>query len=279
MSPDGKSRGVRAEIAERAQRLEIPFNRFGIDPFGVSRSHVERAFGIACWFYRHYFGVNVHGIHNVPTRGRAMLIGNHSGGVALDAAMVMCSLLLEMEPPRLVHSMVEKFIPKVPFLSLWTKRCGQVTGLPEHALQLLEADRPLLVFPEGSRGTAKLFPERYSLVDFGSGFMRLALQTKSPIVPFAFLGGGAAIPTIHNSEALGRLIGAPYVPITPYGLALPLPVRLDIVYGPPLTFEGDGRENDDVIFGYVDQVKSTIASLIERGRRIRAGTLALRDAD
>jgi 1-acyl-sn-glycerol-3-phosphate acyltransferase len=276
MSLFSSSRGVRAEVAERAQRLEVPFNRFGIDPFGVSRHHVERAFGVACWFYRHYFRVNVHGVHNVPARGRAMLIGNHSGGVALDAAMVMCSLILEMEPPRLVHSMVEKFITTVPHLSLWTKRCGQVTGLPEHAVQLLRADRPLLVFPEGSRGTAKLYPERYSLVDFGSGFMRLALQTGAPIVPFAFLGGGAAIPTVYNAEGLGRLLGAPYVPLTPYLLALPLPVRLDIVYGAPLVFDGDGRENDDVIFGYVAEVKKTVAELIERGRRIRAGTLAAR---
>lgn len=270
---------VQADVAARARRLELPFNRLGIDPFGVSRRHVQRAFGVACWFYRHYFRVHVHGMHNVPARGRVMLIGNHSGGVALDAAMVMCSMLLELEPPRLVHSMVEKFIPKMPVLSLWTKRCGQVTGLPEHAVQLLEADRPLLVFPEGARGTAKLYPERYSLVDFGSGFMRLALQTGSPIVPFAFLGGGAAIPTIYNAEGLGRLLGVPYVPVTPYLLALPLPVRLDIVYGPPLQFEGDGRENDDVIFGYVDQVRGTIAELIERGRRIRAGTLALSSAD
>lgn len=267
--------GVRAEVAERSQRLELSFNPLGIDRFGVSRSHVERAFGVACWFYRRYFRVHVHGMHHVPPRGRVMLIGNHSGGVALDAAMVMCSLLLEMEPPRLAHSMVEKFIPKVPILSLWTNRCGQVTGLPEHARQLLEADRCLLVFPEGARGTAKLFPERYSLVDFGSGFMRLALQTGTPIVPLAFLGGGSAIPTIYNAEGLGRLLGVPYVPVTPYGAALPLPVRLDIVYGSPLRFDGDGRENDDVIFGYVEEVKETIAGLIDRGRRIRRGSLAV----
>lgn len=265
------SLSVREEVAERVQRLLLPFNVLGVDHFGVSRAHLRHAFGVACWFYRNYFRVHVHGIDQVPATERAMLIGNHSGGVALDAAMTMCSLILEADPPRLAHSMVEKFIPKLPFVSLLTQRCGQFTGLPQHAVRLLESDRLLLVFPEGAAGTAKLYPERYSLVDFGTGFMRLALQTGAPIVPFAFLGGGAAIPTVHNSKTLGRLLGVPYVPVTPYFAALPLPVRLDIVYGAPLRFEGDGSENDDVILSYVAQVKSVIAELIEQGRQIRSG--------
>lgn len=259
------------QIAEQVERLEIPFNPFGIDPYGISRSHVRRAFAGLALFYRHYFRVHVHHIDRVPPRGRAMLIGNHSGGVALDAAMVMCSLMLELDPPRLAHSMVEKFLNTVPFLSQWTYRCGQFTGLPEHAVRLLEDERLLLVFPEGARGTAKLYKERHSLVKFGTGFMRLALETRAPIVPFAFLGGGEAIPTVYNAERLGELIGAPYIPVTPYLLALPLPVRLDIVYGEPMRFDGDGTENDDVIAGYVDQVKDRIAELIDRGRRIRRG--------
>jgi 1-acyl-sn-glycerol-3-phosphate acyltransferase len=263
--------GTLREVGERVKRLELPFNRVGVDQFGVSRSHLRSAFNWLVVAYKHYFTVNVHDISHVPGRGRAMLIGNHAGGVALDAAMVISSMFVEMEPPRLAHGMAEKFINQTPFLSEWTNRCGQFTGLPEHAVKLLEDDRLLLVFPEGARGTAKLYKDRHSLVKFGTGFMRLALKTNTPVVPFAFLGGGEAIPTVHNSSALGKLLGAPYVPITPYLLTWPLPVRLDVVFGEPLEFEGDGTEDDEVIFGYVEQVKSTIAELIERGRRIRRG--------
>ena len=161
------------------------------------------------------------GIGHVPARGRAMLVGNHSGGIAIDAAMVIASSFLEMEPPRLAQGMAEKFINRLPFASVWTARCGQLTGLPEHAQRLLESERLLLVFPEGARGTAKLWKDRYSLVDFGSGFMRLALRTKSPIVPFAFLGGGDAIPTVTNLYKVGNLLGLPYLPVTPWLLPLP----------------------------------------------------------
>jgi 1-acyl-sn-glycerol-3-phosphate acyltransferase len=260
-------------LTERADRLELPFNEFGVDPYGISKKHIAMAASVFAVLYRNYFRVKCHGLEHVPPRGRGMLVGNHSGGYAIDGAMVITSMFLELNPPRLAQGMAEKFINRFPVASLWTSRTGQFTGLPEHALRLLEDDRLLMVFPEGARGTAKLYRERYSLVDFGTGFMRLALRTRTPIIPFAFLGGGAALPTIVNLYRLGRLVGVPYIPVTPYLLPLPLPAPLEIHYGEPLTFTGSGDEDDDVIAGYVEQVKSRIAGLIEQGRTARQGRL------
>jgi 1-acyl-sn-glycerol-3-phosphate acyltransferase len=257
------------EIARRVARLELPFNAEGVDPYGVGREDLARAMTILAWLYRHYFRMKSHGVEHVPPRGRAMLVGNHSGGIAIDGALVLASMFLEMEPPRLAQGMAEKFINHLPFASIWANRMGQFTGLPEHAARLLEDERLLMVFPEGARGTAKLFPERYSLVDFGTGFMRLALKTRTPIVPFGFIGGGEAVPTIFNAYRLGRALGAPYLPVTPYGLPLPLPARLSVWYGEPLHFEGSGDEDDEVIQVYVERVKGIIADLIARGRTAR----------
>lgn len=256
-------------IAERVDRLELPFNEFGVDPYGISKRHVALAASALAVLYRYYFRVKCYGIEHVPPRGRAMIVGNHSGGYAVDGAMLLTSLLLEMEPPRLGQGMAEKFLNRFPIASLWTSRTGQFTGLPEHAQRLLEDDRLLMVFPEGARGTAKLYRERYSLVDFGTGFMRLALQTRAPIVPVGILGGGTAVPTIANLYRLGRLLGVPYVPLTPYLLPLPLPAPIELHYGEPLIFSGTGDEDDDVIGGYVEQVKSSVARLIEQGRELR----------
>jgi 1-acyl-sn-glycerol-3-phosphate acyltransferase len=263
------------EIEERVGQLEIPFNQFGVDPYGISRVHLAREFTILRWLYRHYFSIRVNGIDRVPAHGRAMLVGNHSGGVALDGAMTHASMFFDMTPPRLAQGMAEKFLNSVPFFSQLTNRLGHFTGLPEHAVRLLEDERLLMVFPEGARGTAKLYRERHSLVQFGTGFMRLAMKTKTPVVPFAFIGGGEAIPTIMNAYALGKLIGAPYVPITPYLVALPLPVRLEIYYGEPVVFAGTGSEDDEVIAGYVQQVKDTIAGFIEEGVRNRKASKRL----
>jgi 1-acyl-sn-glycerol-3-phosphate acyltransferase len=259
------------DIAERVDRLELPWNRHGYDPYGVSKRELARLYTALAWLYRRYFSVTIRGIENIPTRGRAMLVGNHSGGVAFDGLMVLASVFLEMNPPRLAQGMAEKFLNKLPFASLGTSRTGNFTGLPENAVRLLEDDRLLMVFPEGIRGTEKLYPQRNSLVKFGTGFLRLALQTRTPIVPFAFVGGGDAFPTIANLYGVGRLLGIPYVPLTPYLLPLPLPVSIQIVYGAPMMLSGTGREEDDVIAGWVDEVKARVAALLDRGVRGETG--------
>ena len=262
---------VDSEVRERLERLEIPFNEYGVDPYGISKAYLGPSFTALRFFFKHYFSVESHGIENVPRRGRVMLVGNHSGGVALDGAMVVASQFLEMNPPRLAQGMAEKFLNKVPFASQLTNRCGHLTGLPEHAERLLADERMLMVFPEGARGTAKLFKERYSLVHFGTGFVRLAMKMKTPIVPFAFLGGGEAIPTISNAVSLGKLLGVPYIPVTPWLLAVPIPAKLEVYYSPPMVFEGSGSEEDEVVHGYVEKVKERISQLIDNGRRRRRG--------
>ena len=262
-------------IDARIERLELPFNSRGVDQYGTSKDYLRTWFKFFGFLYRRYFSVKSHGHANIPKRGRAMLVGNHSGGVALDGAMVLTSCFLELEPPRLAQGMAEKFISALPFASTWTARVGQLVGLPEHAQRLLEDDRLLMVFPEGARGTAKLYKDRYSLVDFGTGFVRLAMKTKTPIIPLGFVGGGDAIPTFFNSTLLGKLVGAPYVPITPWLLAIPRPVALEVHYGAPLIFAGTGDEDDEVINHHVDEVKARIAELIERARETRRRRMPL----
>jgi len=252
-------------VLDRTRRLEIPWSRHGIDPYGARQEDVARQFTILGWLYRHYFRVSVAGVDHVPVRGRAMLVGNHSGGWAVDALMALASTFFELEPPRLAHGMAEKFLNRLPISSLIMQRSGHLTGLPEHARRLLADERLLMVFPEGARGTAKLYPERNSLVRFGTGFMRLAMELKTPIVPFGFVGGGEAVPSILNLYRLGRLFGVPYIPITPYLLPVPLPVALRIEYGEPMHFDGTGDESDEAINDNVQRVSDAIATLIARG--------------
>ena len=99
----------------------------------------------------------------------------------------------------------------------------------------------------------------------------VSLATKTPIVPFAFIGGGDAIPTVFNAYKLGKLVGAPYLPITPYLLPLPLPVHLSVHYGAPMTFDGTGNEDDRAIEQKVSVVKAAVAELIAVGERARRG--------
>ena len=262
------------EVAARVARLDLAFNEHGFDRFGVSRDSLASGMRVMGWLYRNYFRVRCHGVEHIPARGRAILVGNHSGGYAIDGGMVIAACFFELDPPRLAHGMADRFINRLPFLSQLANRTGQITGLPQHARQLLADDRILLVFPEGARGTSKLFWNRYTLGPFGTGFMRLAKSTGAPIVPFAYLGGGEAVPTIANLPFLGKLLGVPYIPVTPYVLPLPLPVSSELRFAPPMRFHGSGDESQHLIQSEVDEVKAVIARLIAEGRESRAGGLS-----
>ena len=267
---------IDSEVFERVERMELPFNRYGLDPYGISQERLAEFFTVLGWFYKNYFRVSAYGTENIPERGRVMLVGNHSGGIPMDGGMVISSAFFELEPPRLAQGMVDKFANRWPVVSSWFSRVGQFTGLPDHAIQLLNRDRMLLVFPEGSRGTGKLYKDRYKLVRFGTGFMRLALETDTPIVPFSFIGGEEALPTVFHLKKLARLVGAPYIPISPYLLPIPMPVQCQIYFGEPMRFDGDGSEEDSTIESYVGEVREQIRGLISYGRE-RRSSLFLED--
>ena len=260
---------VNDEVRDRIEQLELPLNHYGIDPYGVSREHLGVFYTFLGYAFRHYFRVKSYGLDHVPEGGRFLLIGNHSGSVPIDGGMVLSSLFFHREEPLFVHGMFEDFAQDWPFLSTFLRRVGQFTGLPEHAIRLLEDDRPLMFFPEGGRGTSKLYKDRYRLARFDTNFMRIALRTGSPIVPFAFVGGDEVLPTVFDFKPLARLLGTPYWPVPPYILPIPLPRSCQIHYGEPMKFEGDGREPDDVIDHYVTQVRTQIEALIGDARRFR----------
>src|SRR5262245_12720674 len=108
------------DVDERLERLEIPFNSKGLDPYGISKRHVRNFMRMLGVGYHYYFRCTAHGIEHVPAHGRAMLVCNHSGGYAIDAGMLVATCFFAMDPPRLAHGMAEKFIGKLPFAGLWT---------------------------------------------------------------------------------------------------------------------------------------------------------------
>jgi 1-acyl-sn-glycerol-3-phosphate acyltransferase len=258
------------EIEARLQQVSKDLNEYGFDKWGYSPSYVRRWIGLWSWLYRHYFRVEAHGIENVPP-GRGLLIGNHSSQLAYDGVMVAAALLLEGNPPRAVRAMIEKFFQHQPFVNVLMARSGQLTGVPENCERLLEEDHLIMVFPEGARGGGKTVWERYELKEFGQGFMRLALKTKSPIIPFAFIGGEEACPSLYDLKPLARIMGMPYLPITPTILPLPLPAKCSVYFGEPIELSGTGTEEDGDVLEKIAVVRSRVQALIDRGLSERKG--------
>jgi 1-acyl-sn-glycerol-3-phosphate acyltransferase len=173
--------------------------------------------------------------------------------------------------------MGEYWIPNLPWVSIAAARTGALVGTPGNCVHMLENGECVTVFPEGVRGMNKLYAQRYQLQRFGMGFMRLALETGSPIVPVGIVGSEEQQPGFANLGRLGKLLGMPAFPITatfpwlgPLGL-LPLPVKYRIHFGEPLNFEGHSTDEDGVIQEKVDRVKAAITTLLEQGRSERRG--------
>ncbi len=269
-------RDLGSEIDDRMAKIPSELNEYGYDRFAMSPVDARSALLNAAVLYRYYFRVETFGIEQLPPGGM-LLIANHAGQLPFDAAMLGASLFLEAEPPRIARGMGEYWIPQLPFVSVMAARSGHQVGTPENCTQLLDAGECVMVFPEGVRGMNKLFRDRYKLMRFGLGFMRLALATGVPIVPVGIVGSEEQNPGLLNLERVANLFGMPALPVTPtfpllgpLGL-LPMPVRYRFHFGAPMHFEGDAGEEDAAIERRVNEVRDALDGLLKRGREQRSG--------
>jgi 1-acyl-sn-glycerol-3-phosphate acyltransferase len=262
------------ELEERIDRLPTRLGPYGVDPFGFDPQYLKKVIGFAVWMYKSYFRVQAFGVDDIPD-GRCFVVANHSGQLPFDAMMLTAAAFLDRDPPRYVRAMIERFVPSTPYVSVFLARCGQILGTPENCKRLLDAEEAILVFPEGIRGLNKTWRDRYRLQRFGQGFMRIALETNTPVVPAVVIGAEEQAPSFANLRRIGRLVGMPALPVTPLhpllpGLGLfPLPTRYRIHFGKPMRFAGDAAEEDGVINAKVDEVKRAMQRLIDDGLAAR----------
>jgi 1-acyl-sn-glycerol-3-phosphate acyltransferase len=256
-----------SDFEQRAQHIRDHYARMGDDPFGLDPEFTRLGAMATAFMHRRYFRTEVHGIEHIPP-GRALLIANHSGQIPIDGLILALTLFFDANPPRLIRAMVEKWMQTLPFIAPLIARLGQVVGVPANCHHLLEREELILAFPEGVRGIVKPYTRRYQLEDFGQGFMRLALATRSPIVPVAVIGAEEQYISVGNLEWAARAIGLPALPVVPQlllpGGLLPLPTKYRIHFGEPLKFEGDPAD-ERVVSEHVWLVRQTIQRLLVHG--------------
>ncbi len=264
-------------VRERLLEMSAELNEYGFDPFGFSPAHLKYVLPLVTFLYKHYFRVESYGVDHVPTTGPVILVSNHSGQIALDGLMIGGAMLLDNPTPRIVRSMVERWVPTLPFLSYLFPRWGQIIGTRENCRALFTRNQVILVFPEGVRGCNKTFDKRYQLQEFGNGFMRLALEDDIPIVPIAVVGAEEQIINLYDAKKLGKMLGMPALPVGPgllmgpVGMVTPLPVKYHIHFGEPMHFSGSPDEDDRLIAEKVEEVKRVIGLMLNDGLKRRRG--------
>jgi 1-acyl-sn-glycerol-3-phosphate acyltransferase len=269
---------TRPDLLEKVDRAVLHVNSAGFDDWGLHPGTLKAAVGVLEAIYTKYFRVKTVGIENIPS-GRVLLVANHGGQLPLDGMLISLAVLLDGKPPRIARGMVERWFPSLPFVSTFFTRCGGMVGDHRNCRLLLERDECVLVFPEGVRGSGKTIHDAYKLEKFGTGFLRLALEAKAPIVPVAVIGCEETYPGIYNFKSLAKLVGAPYLPVTPFfpllgplGL-VPLPTQVTLRFGQPLRFDLDPEAPDAEVAELVDQVRDSLREQIHIGLEERGGKI------
>ncbi len=249
---------LRAHLAANPKRL----GSLGFDPWGFDARINRRALALCKPLYDHYYQTEVLGAEHVPARGRLLVIANHSGFLPMDGLLLGIALATNPHGARLPRAMIERFFPTVPYLGNLLNALGAVLGDVRNCEDMLKQEEAVIVFPEGVRGTGKTWHRRYQLQRFGHGFMHLACATATPILPVGIAGCEESFPMFGNLPGLAQSLGLPYVPL---GLPL-LPSKVVISVGTPLHFHAHAGDDETIVAGRVEQVKTKIAELIEQSR-------------
>jgi 1-acyl-sn-glycerol-3-phosphate acyltransferase len=243
-----------------------------VDEWGRSermRAHLRRLYDPV---YRHWFRVEWEGMHHIPTSGGALLVANHAGAVPTDAPLIMHGI--ETELARAVYGLADDVFRALPGVGTLWARGGGVAAHPDNAYRLLRDQRQLvLVFPEGTKGTGKLYKERYQLRRFGrGGFVEIAMRSGVPVVPVTVIGSEEAMPTLAKSPTLARLLGLPYAPLTanmlllgPLGLLGHFPAKIRIRVLPPVRFDVEpGRDHypRSLVYDAAEDIRSRMQDSI-----------------
>jgi 1-acyl-sn-glycerol-3-phosphate acyltransferase len=223
--------------------------------------------------YEKWFRVETRGLDNVPDVGGALVVANHSGAIPLDALMTALALLDHHPAHRHLRMLGADLVFTLPVVAPLARKAGNTLACNADAERLLTAGELVGVWPEGFKGIGKPFSERYKLQRFGrGGFVSAALRTGVPIIPCSIVGAEETYPMIGNARTLARLLGLPYLPITPtFPLlgplgAIPLPSKWIIEFGEPIETQALGgaaaAEDPMLVFNVTDQVRETIQSTL-----------------
>jgi 1-acyl-sn-glycerol-3-phosphate acyltransferase len=213
-----------------------------------------------------WFRIETRGIENIPTDGGALVVSNHSGTVPIDG--LMTGLVIHDLADRHLRALGADLVFTLPFVGELARKGGATLASSEDAERMLSKGELVGVWPEGFKGIGKPFSERYKLQRFGrEGFVSAALRTGVPIVPCSVVGAEEIYPLVGNIPSLARLLGVPYIPITPFfpwlgvlGM-IPLPSKWLIEFGEPIRTDSyaEGAADDPMlVFNVTDQVRETI---------------------
>ncbi len=246
-----------------------------VDEFGMDEVALRRARPLLDFLFERYWRVDLAGLENLPQQGPCLIVANRSGLLPYDG-LLLCHAIERLHPagvrPRFC---VADWLMTAPFVQPALSRLGAVRACRENAARLLGAGAFVAVFPEGVKGAAKVFRERYQLKRFGrGGVIRVALESGAPLVPVGIVGAEEVHPVLFKWRVPARALGLPYLPVTPTFPALgplglvPLPSKWAIRIGRPVAFGDlapDAARDELLLSRLTEDLRSEIQALVRVG--------------
>jgi 1-acyl-sn-glycerol-3-phosphate acyltransferase len=272
------------ELRHRMGNLGVVERSGEVDEFGLDLLALVRSRALLDFLVDRYWRVELYGADALPAEGPVLFVANRSGLLPWDGLVFAHRLQRELSDWPRVRFLVADWLITLPFAQPWLARLGGVRACRENTDRLLRRGRSVLAFPEGVKGAAKDFRQRYRLQRFGrGGAVRAALECGVPLVPVGIVGAEEIHPILFKSQLAGRATGLPFVPVTPTFPALgpagllPLPAKWSIEIGEPLEFgpQDASAANDELYVSRMnEQLRSCVRDLITRGleRRTSAWT-------
>jgi 1-acyl-sn-glycerol-3-phosphate acyltransferase len=271
------------QLRSRLGTLGMRERSGAVDEFGMDAEALRALRPLFDFLFDRYWRVAVGGIEQLPERGPLILVANAAGILPYDALMIAHAVeRARGDRPRFA---VADWLITLPFVQPRLAQLGGVRACPENVERLLAADRSVVVFPEGAKGAAKTYRDRYRLARFGrGGVVRLALEHGVPLVPVGVVGAEEAHPILFKASSPARALGLPFVPVTPtfpwlgpLG-ALPLPAQWVLRFGEPISYADLGRDaaRDALLVSRLtEELRSRIQSLVDAGLRARESVWSL----
>ncbi|GLX53176.1 glycerol acyltransferase [Streptomyces hygroscopicus subsp. hygroscopicus] len=262
----GLERWVAAGLAFLRRRLTGDYE---VDDFGYDAELTDQVLmSMLRPLFEKYFRVEVKGVENIPDKGGALIVANHSGTLPLDGLMMQVAVHDHHPADRHLRLLAADLVFVLPVVNELARKLGHTLACAEDAERLLEQGELVGVMPEGFKGIGKPFSERYKLQRFGrGGFVSTAMRQGVPIIPCSIVGAEEIYPMIGNAKTLARVLGIPYFPLTPtfpwlgpLG-AVPLPTKWTIQFGEPISTDGyppEAAEDPMLMFNLTDQVREQI---------------------
>jgi 1-acyl-sn-glycerol-3-phosphate acyltransferase len=252
--------------------LDYPANDRGFAPVATRLAFfaLEQVMG-------RYFRLTTMGAEHIP-EGRALIVVSHSGVIPWDATLLVSEI--HRLTGRFSWNAGHEFWGRHPAVRETIVPTGMVLGGHADFTELLRREQLCTIFAdagEGNRRAYYLESDRYRVKPVKGfapgrgGYVKLALRTRTPVVPVAIVGTEEIHYCLGDVPQLAQYLGVPFFPLI--ASMFPLPARVYIRFGEAIRLDGTPAAADDqaVVDRLNEQVRGALQALIDDTLRRRHG--------